>query len=385
MLNLFNKSEFALGLDIGDVSVRLIQLQVGKKGSKQVQAFTDKRISKKAFSGDSLKSPDLVIQAIREAVLEPGFGKITTKQVVASIPETKSFVRVIDMPAMSEEELREAIKWEAEQYIPLPIGQVYLDWVVLAPPSSVPHPSSRVREGEGGEKMKVLIIAAPRDYVDEYNQVLKKAGLRPVALEVESHATARSLVAADDTESIVMIVDINAERASFIIFDRGTLQFTSSLPIAGNAFTEAIAKALTIDFGEAEKIKRRVGLEAKEKGGKVRKALLPILNSLTEEIRNTIRFYEEHASDKTKISRLILTGGSSKLNHLPSYLSDKLRRSEKSSALPLRSIPGLKVELGNPWINVLAKGETPPISRKDSLSYATAIGLALRGAEDLLV
>ena len=369
---MLNKNKIPFGLDVSDISLKLVQF--GPR--RQVAAYTDAPIPKDAVTADIIKDPKGLIAAIRAAVAKPKFGRVTGPYVVASIPETKSFVRVIQMPKMTEEEAREAVPFEAEQYIPMPVGAVYLDWVILGGGDK----GNRGDMGDQG-KMTVLITAAPKEYVDDYVAILKEAGLKPLALEVESQATARSLVSDAHARESVLIADIDTVRTSLIIYDKGVLEFTSSLPIAGNAFTEAIAKAQTLDTATAEKMKREVGLgepingQATEKRSSpihrqstdARKALLPVLNSLVDEIKNTVHFHEEHAA--SKITRLLLAGGSSKLLHLPSFLQEKLQDT------------GIKVELGNPWNKVLPRGATPPLSREDSLSYATAIGIALRELE----
>lgn len=367
MFNLFQDVKIPLGLDISDLSLKLMQFQ--RTGDRlAVQAYQDTNIPKEVLSGDKIKDPKLLKEILKQALVSPVYGRFTGSYVVASIPETKSFVRVIQMPAMSEAEASEAVPWEAEAYIPLPISQVYLDWLIIG--------KEKGKEKEEA-KMTVLIMAAPRDYVDDFVGVLTEAGLTPLALEVESQATARSLIPASKKDEAILIADIDAVRTSLIINDRGTLQFTSSLPIAGEAFTESIAHALDLDFAEAEKLKRAVGIDANAENGKVKKALSSVVNNLVEEIKNTIRFYEEHSTEASKISHLVLTGGSSKLKHLPSFLHDKLTHRPFPDH-PLRSLPGIKVELGNPWVNLLKKGQTPPLSREESLSYSTAIGLALR-------
>lgn len=374
MASLLGKNSFPLGLDISDVSLKVIQFasQGGKFG---IAGFSDKAFSKDVLQGDKIKNPQLLIEVIKAALAAPKFGRFSGRNVVASIPETKSFVRVIQMPAMSEEEAAEAVPWEAEAYIPLPISQVYLDWVIL---DGLPASGSAKKVLQNGAKMTVLITASPKDYINDLVSVLKAADLKPLALEVESQATARSLVA--QKNEIVLIADIDTVRTSLIVVDKGTLQFTSSLPVAGDLFTEKIAKSLELSTADAENLKREVGIEDDKKRGLVKKALLPVLNNLVEEIKNTIRFYEEHAEAEEKIERLLLSGGSSKLKHLPSFLHDRLTHQEDESH-QLRSLPGIKVELGNPWVNVLRKGQTPPLSREDSLSYGTAIGLALREIE----
>ena len=370
MSTFFRKTKNTLGLDISDVSLKLVEL-APVEGGYQVQAFTDAPIPKEVVSGDMIKNQGLLVKTIKDALAHPKFGKITTPYVVASIPETKSFVRVIQMPAMSEDEAAEAIRWEAESYIPLPIGQVYLDWMIL------PHAQTKTTDPE---KMTVLITASPKDYIDDFTKILQEAGLHPLALEVEAEAIARSLVTSGD--ETVLIMDIDTVRSSLIVYEKTALQFTSSIPIAGNVFTESIARAMGVPSTEAEQIKRTFGLEGSAENHVASKSLLPVLNNLVTEIKNTIRFYEEHSGADTRISRLLLAGSSSKLKLLPSFLQDKLNHAEKTDH-PLRSVPGIRVELGDPWTKVLPKKQISPLSREDSLSYTTAIGLALRDSDEV--
>ena len=376
MFNLTDKKETPIGLYISDVSMKFVQFRRNASGLT-VAAYSDLNIPKEVMSGDAIKKPKVLVELIRRAVAQPIFGKVILPHVIASIPETKSFVRVIQMPKMSEEEAVEAVPWEAEAYIPLPIEQVYLDWIILS--KSLSPVSKKQIEGESkGEKMTVLITAAPKEYIDDLVNILKEAGLVPLGLEVESQAIARSLVSR--INEAVLIADINTIRTSLSIYDKGILQFTSSLPIAGNLMTEKLAEALNITKEEAEKLKRENGLAEDVMQGKIKRALTPVLENFVEEIKNTIRFYEEHALSDGKIARFVLTGGSGRLKHLPSFIHDRLTHSLDGEH-PLRSLPGIKVELGNPWVNVLSKGQTPILSREESLSYATAIGLALRGYE----
>lgn len=355
---MFAKSKkIPFGLDISDVSLKFIQFS--RRGG--IAAYSDMALPKDVVVSDAIRDRKGLIKAIRAAIAKPQFGEVALPEVVASVPETKSFVRVIQMPKMTEEEAREAVPWEAEAYIPMPVGAVYLDWVIL---DADKRGAKEVLNN--ADKMTVMITASPKDYIDDYVLVLKEAGLRPLALEVESAATARSLVGGAHLRESVMIADVDTVRTSFIIYNKGVLEFTSSLPIAGNSLSDGIAKALTIDMAAAEKLKRETGLSGEgERGGEARAAMLPILRHLVEEIKNTIHFHEEH-DPGSKITRLLLAGGSSKLRHLPSWLQEKLKEL------------GIQVELGNPWSKVLKAGETPPLSREDSLSYATAIGLALR-------
>ena len=368
MLNLFgrSKNKGAFGLDLGDVSLKLVQFEKQGTGFRKL-VFSDELLPKGVIVQNTIKDPKTLVQLIQNAVARPKFGHVSTTQVVASIPETKCFVRVISMSRVSEEEAVEAIPWESEAYIPIPRSQVYLDWVVL----SEVDPAQK-------DKMKVLITAAPKDYVDEYTQILKEAGLKPMALEIESQAIARSLVS--NPKETVLLLDIDTVRTSFIIYDQGTLEFTSSIPLAGTMFTDRIAKDLGVTAEEAEQLKRENGLDVALAKGRVKKSLTPLIQDLVSETKNILRFYEEHVNPTGKISRLMLSGGSSKLKHLPSVLKELLNKEDDGHVI--RSLPSMRVELGNPWQKILGKKQVPPLSREESLSYSTAIGLALWDFEE---
>ena len=370
MTKWFEGQSIPMGLDINDMSLKIVQF-VKKGNGFSVLGYSDNSVPKDVFAADKIKNADSLSKVIREAVAKPKFGNFSGKEVVASIPETRSFVRVIQIPRMSEDEAKEAVAWEAEAYIPLPISQVYLDWMFLGPAME------QVNAQDAEKKINVLITAAPRDYVDDLVKVIKNAGLRPVALEIESQATARSLIG--QPQETVLIADIDTVRTSFIIAERGVVHFTSSAPIAGNSFTESISKALSVNFEEAEEIKREYGIDPTAHRGALKKNLMSVLKNLTVEIKNTIRFHDDHSDPGHKIPRLLLSGGSSKLKHLPSFLHEQLSQGEEGHEDS--SLQNLRVELGNPWTRILKKGETPPMSREDSLSFATAIGLGLREIE----
>jgi type IV pilus assembly protein PilM len=292
---------------------------------------------------------------------------VKTKYVVACLPEEKAFLQVIKMPIMSEEDLKSAIVFEAENYIPLPVNEVYLDCEIVPPVyNHLKH-------------LDVLLAAIPKKTVDPYLRVLKKAGLKPIAFEIESLATARALIENQTTTYPVLIIDLGATRTSFIIFAGKSVRFTTSIPVSGIHFTELIAKSLKISFEEAEILKTLHGLQeglkiklgektALEKTkGKIFEALIPALVDLVQQIKKYIDYYQTHAyfsglpPSGKKIQKIILSGGGANLKGLKEFLELELK---------------IPVEIGNPWINV---GEVKNFPKEKSLSFATAIGLALRG------
>ena len=347
MFNFFKHQENAFGLDVTGSSFKLFQLKIEGK-TLAVQGFSDVPLPKGLIINDGISDTKTFVYLLKQALLKPESGKLTGNFVVASLPESKSFVRVIQVPIMNDSELETAVPVEAESFIPLPLDQVYLDWQKLE---------------RKADKQEVLIIASPKDFVDKYLQVLEGAGLSVSALEVESQSVHRALVLLGQKQNC-LIVDLDAFRTSLIMVEQGNLEFTSSIPIAGNTFTEGIARALGISSQKAEMIKRKVGINNTAEYPNIKTASVPVLNNLAAEIKNIIKFHSEHSQNK--VEKIILAGGGSKLKGLAESLAPEFSQS------------GIVLELGNPWVN-LPQINNPPFDVNSSLSYTTAIGLAISG------
>jgi type IV pilus assembly protein PilM len=357
MFSLFgNKKVHAFGLDVSDVSIKVMMLKKDKNGLIPM-AYSNALVRGKLFDNHKIVNEQLLADNILQAI--KAAGNLNTKYVVASVPEAKAFVRVIHLPKMKESEISGALPWELEQNIPVPIDQVYLDWQIV---------------NEGKEKLEILVSAAPRDYIDNLVETFQYTGYNPVAFELESQATARALVGAEDRKRTVLILDIATLQTSFIIVRNGTLDYTSSVPIGGKAFTESISRNLGITNEEAEKLKRNFGLTGEYKGGNIKGAILPILDNIVGEVRNIARFHEEHSNPPGRVDKIFLCGGSSKLSGIADYISARLNL---GADRPLG-----EVKLGNPWINILnSQDKNITVPKQESLEYATATGLALRGVD----
>ena len=351
----------AFGLDISDLSLKFLMLK--KKGKKfSVISFGESEIEPGIIKEGEIKEEERLVEIVKEATK-----KVKSKYVVASLPEEKAFLQVIRMPIMSEEELKSAIVFEAENYIPLPISEVYLDCQIIPPVYN------RLKH------LDVLLAAVPKKIVNSYLRVLKKAGLKPVVFEIESLAIARALIENQTTNYPVLLIDLGATRTSFIIFAGKSVRFTSSIPISSIHFTELIAKNLKISFEKAEELKIKHGLGERFKikigkepiiekvRGKIFEILIPALVDLGQQIKKCLDFYQTHISlsglppNGKKIHKIFLSGGGAKLKGLKEFLELELK---------------IPVEIGNPLINL---GEVENFPKEKSLSFCTAIGLALRG------
>ena len=352
-MNIFGKKKInAFGLDISDTSIKILQLKHDGKATV-LQAFADVPLSDKVISNNVITSSDRLAQNIMKAVTAAKH--VDTKYVVCSIPETKSFVRTLEIPKIPEDEIDGAIPYELEQDIPISIDQVYMDWQLI-------H--------EMPQTLKLLVTATPKEYVDALLSSLRSIKLRPLGFELESQATARALVGPSDMDKSVLIADLSTLETSFIVVTQGIIEYTSSIAVAGKAFTESISRNGGIGFDEAEKLKRDSGLTL-DAQGKTRQAILPVLDNILDEIKNVIRFFEEHSNRKNKIDTILFCGGSAKLPGLVEYASKQLMSAPESMIK--------KVRLGNPWVNIPSINSNGLMPEQDSLGFVTATGLALRG------
>ena len=249
MIEFLNLEPESFGLDISDLSLKIIKLS--KKGDKfRISSFGETKIKPGIVKGGEIKDRKKLVAFIKKALKEVKGKKINTKYVISSLPEEKSFLEVIQMPLLSKEDLKSAVLYQAENYIPLPVEKVYLDPEIISKKS---------------DHYEVLLVALPREIVDPYFSSLREAGLEPIVLEPESLSIVRALIKKEKISEPLLIIDFGASRTTFIIFAQNSVRFTSTIPISSQGFTELIAKALKTDLATAERLKRKFGLEGEKK------------------------------------------------------------------------------------------------------------------------
>ncbi|MBP6929657.1 MAG: type IV pilus assembly protein PilM [Candidatus Moranbacteria bacterium] len=352
---LFDLFPSSFGLDLSDLSIKAVWLD-RSGGHDSVASFGSVPMALGNVVDGEIMNADAVRNAVENLLQKAGPKKIKTHQVICSLPETKAFLRIIALPKMEAEEVKEAIKWEIEANIPLTLDQVYYDWQIL---------DLNLTQEKG--KMSVLVVAVARSVVDQFTEVLESAGLEVIGLETESIAQARSLLAEKNEKTTTLIVDIGDRRTSFLVAIGSTPCFTSSVPLSSQMITEAISKSLRISFDEAEDIKLKHGMGSLVMKSPVFKAAEPVLESMATEIEKSIDFYLNNLKYSETVDAIVLCGGGSNMNGFLPYMAKRL---------------GRPVEFGNPWVNVRLGREIPLIDRRHSVQYSTAIGLALRGLDE---
>ncbi len=351
---IFNSSDDICGLDLSDLSVKVVALKNNGKHTF-VSGFGFANIPSGSIVDGEIIKKDLVAGAIEKAFEISGPRKIKAKKVICSLPETKAFLRIINIPNMAEEEMREAVKWEMEANIPLSFDQVYYDWQLLE------NKNTSKKNGQD-----VLVVAVARNVVDSVIDVIERVKKIPIAFEIESIAQTRSLIGKGCEEKKVLIADIGDRRTSFAIIDGGIPCFTSSIPLCGQSMSYAIAKSLGISFEEAEKKKLQYETKNNFKEDVIFLSLEPILENIASEIERSIDFYLSGLQYSSQIDCIIICGGGANMKGIIPFFIKRLQQ---------------EVKLGDPWVTMDLGKNIPIINRENSVQYSTAIGLALKAKE----
>jgi type IV pilus assembly protein PilM len=335
------------GLDIGNSSIKLVHLQKDPQGSKLL-AFGLAPTPGNGMSSEADFDKEAIVEIIRRLVKET---KVNTNLAIVSLPESQIFTRVIEMPIMSDKELESAIKFEAEQYIPRPLAEVSLRWQILSKGDKAK-----------GQRMEILLVAAPLSLIDKYAEIISRADIKPIAMETDLLAQARSLVGNNPYSPTTMIISIGSTNSDFSIIRGGMVSFTRSIGAGGVNMTRSISTDLSIDSEQAEQYKKTYGLLENQMEGKVMAAIKPSFELIVTEIKKAIAFYQtKNPNDQVK--RLVLAGGTAKLPGLLIFLANAL---------------GIEAQVGDPWFNIKKDPSIENQLAEDAPIYATAVGLALK-------
>lgn len=334
------------GLDIGRAFIKVVKVE--SRGSKKMLSAasmipTPERGIQSEAAVDLKKVSDAIKTCVSSA-------KIGTEKCAVSLVESQVVSRLIQLPNLTDKELSSAISWEAEQYIPLPIKDVVLQYKVV---------DKAVASADGNSKMNVLLIAAPKRVVSKYMTVVRDAGLKPEYLETESAALARCLTKPTDPPTI--IVSMGAFSTELLIVFGGNVFFTRSIATGGVSLTKAIISEFNLPAKQAEEYKQTYGILEDKLSGKVASVLKPILDIVTGEILKAVE-YAKGQIKTAQITRVVICGGGAFLPGIAEFFVERT---------------SLEVSLGDPWSDFSKEGLVVSLAGQGSL-YAVATGLAMR-------
>jgi type IV pilus assembly protein PilM len=349
-------SKSIVGLDVGSSSVKAVELSTKGKGNTfELTHLGVAPLPSEAIVQGAFLNSGAIADALREAMEQ---AKIKTKQVAAAVCGHSVIVKKVSLPAMTREELDEQIRWEAEQYIPFDVNEVNLDFQIL---------DSGGTEGQ----MEVLLVAAKKDLIDDYVQVINEAGLTPAAIDVAAFAVQNSFEANYDVkpEEVVALVNIGAQVVNINIVVNGAPSFTRDITTAGNQYTEEIQKTLSISFEEAERIKlggKRSEDSQEVVPQEVEQAMQTVTETVIGEISRSLDFFAATTAD-ARIERVLLAGGGAKVSGFADSFHERTN---------------LPVEILNPLARMLPSSKfDPEFIDEVAPSLGVGVGLALRRVE----
>lgn len=383
---LANNSTYPVGLDISDLSIKLVQLNK-IRGKIKVQALGKLTLPLGVITNGVINDRAELIKAIKKIIAAPGYGKVSSEEAVVCLPESKTFIKRIEV-AKSPNSLADVIGAEIEKHVPMSKSEIYYDWQVTA---------------ELADKYQVLIGAAPKEIVDQYAQLLDDAKLSVAAMEIEPTAICRCLLKEEAPEAKPAaaplkpggtaplnygIIDIGANHTCLIFYSDNTIVFSVSMPISGEEITAKISRTLDLTPEQAEKAKIICGLDETKANGVIKKILEETIKNLISKIKEALDFYENYYGGK--LNKILLCGGGGNITELGKIIAQEFSiKVETADALTNLDETGEKF---NPIFmekhsfdakllknDSSREGNNLSIQQNSGSTFTTAIGLALRG------
>ena len=348
--SVFYQDKPIFGLDIGFSSLKVMQTSAQNK-RQIVTGYGVTGFDPKAIKDGVIVEPEIIAKTTVELFDKHLIGDITTRRVVVAVPAARTFTRTITLPKLNNKDLADAILLETEQYVPVPIEELYIDHAVI---------------NEMGKDQEILAIAVPKKIVDSYVQLTNLLGLEVVAVETTISSASRLFVQAERSDVPTVLIDFGSLSSDITIYDKA-LVVTGTVPGGGDSFTTAIAGKLGVNREEAHIIKTKYGLGLSKKQKEITESLSPILDQMLKEIRRMIRYYQERSGSQRKIGQIVTMGGGANMPGLSEHMTNLLR---------------LPVRMCDPWQHLDFGGLQPPNTIEKSM-YVTVSGLALMNPREI--
>lgn len=341
-----------IGLDIGSSYIKAVQLKDTRSGY-ELELFDLLPISPELIVDGSIIDSIRLTDALRELIRK---AKIKTKDAVISISgHSAVIIKRISLPDMTEEELSESIKFEAEQYVPFDIEDVNIDFQILGP-----------REEPG--QMDVILVAVKKEIINDYVNVVNEAGFNTVIVDVDAFALENmyGINYEIEADSHVALINVGASTINMNILKGGVSAFTRDSSVGSNLHTEALQREFNLSYEDAERLKKGEALE-KVTPDEAQPVIINASEEIISEIKRSIDFFRG-GSPSANIKEIILSGGCALIRGFPELLSERTGI-EVRKAEPFRNIRIPKK------FDILGLEEIAPM-------LSVAVGLAIRRPGD---
>ena len=368
-------SKYPIGIDLSDTSLKAVQLN-GKKDKLFIQSINKIALPKGIISEGEIKNPEVLIKNLNLLLSKPKFGVFSSKDIVANLPQIKSYIKIIEIDN-GPNNITDSIENEIENHIPLALNEIFYDWQIVK---------------KTKDKNRILIGAASKNIINQYVDIFKRAKLSVNAFETESIANSRALLEEErpkfNKNSAISygIIDIGAKKAAMAVYSKNTLVFTVGMPISGRGVTEKISKVLEITEDQAEKAKIICGLDETKAKGIINEILADNIKKLNNKISEALEFYANHYPEYETIKKIILTGGGAAIKNLEKLIKKSISIETEQGKMVNNLIINNKIidkiftETHSLSDKIIKNSKNQNLSTKQnsSLSYTTAIGLAMR-------
>lgn len=354
---LFSRRRPLIGLDIGSSHIKLMELEHDTRGGQpRLANFGMVQLPPEAIVDGAVMNTNVIVDAIRELVQK---NRVKAKFVAASVSGNAVIIKRINLPQMTVDELEESIQWEAEQYIPFDINDVNIDVQILEGASEDPG------------QMEVLLVAARKELVNEYQALIQQAGLRPAIVDVDAFAVANmyELNYVEEGEAVAL-VNIGASNVNIHVLRGGVSAFTRDISAGGRQFTEEIQRTLNISYEQAEAMKVGGG-DTDERAvvpEVIERVLASVGENLATEVQRSLDFYLSTSAEGT-LDRVLLSGGAARTPGLARAISQQT---------------GLPTEVADPFrrIQIDERAFNPAFLNDVGPQAAVVVGLAMRQVGD---
>ncbi len=330
------------GFDLGTRTAKMIQLKPAKQ--MQVTGYGYATFPEEAIVEGIIVDPQEIAAALAPLMKKMTYGKIAATRVAASLPVAKVFTRVLELPPMNPADLGQAVRLEAEQYIPVPLPDLYIDYETIE---------------TGAERNEVLMVAAPRAIVDSYIKLFDLMNLEVALIESSLSAATRAIVASTKLDKPTLVADIGSTSIDLTVHDR-VIRLTDTIAMGGDTLTQQLVKDLGVAREQASEIKYKFGIGPSGLQPKVVASLGAPLKKMCDEMRRVMKYYQDRGEQKRKIEAIIVGGGSASMPGFLEYMAAQI------------NVP---VTVADPWAGLELK-HLQAVSEFDAPMYTTAIGLA---------
>lgn len=332
-------------LDLSDTILRLLTLEK-TRNAWRLPVRAEIAVPEGMIVDGEIRQGPAVIALLKDLIKASG---VKERQVIVSLPERHTFVKLISVAVADGGDRQQAIKDEATLHLPYSWDEVYFDFYQL--PKKNSH-----------GQIQVVFGAAPRAIVDSYLAVFDAAGLEVINLVIESLAIARAIISPTAAAGTFIILDLGRTRSTIILVNDGVVQLSATVRYAGKELNRYIADELKITIDQAERAKTIFGLDPKRGKGLLRHVLAPHIDTLAEKIKEIEDFYVEHFIDTKPVSAVYLTGSGAMLRHIDTELQSRLQQS---------------VHIQPSWVVESARRADDSIDPATAYTYVTVAGLAL--------